>query len=751
MEKTENIARQTAARNRFKTFGGVFTPSILTILGVILFMRAGFVVGQAGIFYALVILLLAKAITVLTALSISAVSTNTEIRGGGAYFMISRVLGPEFGGAIGIALFFAQALSVPFYILGFTEALMRAAPSLEPYFLYITLSVALVLFVISYASANLAIKTQYFIMAVLGISIIAYMTGALSIFSPETFSANFDTAYTTVPGAGGETYSFWIIFAIFFPAVTGILAGVNMSGDLENPARSIPRGTLLAIAVGFLVYVIHVLVAGGAFEREELVARPFDILQDNAIFGLGFLVAAGVFAATLSSALGSCLGAPRILQAVSRDRILPVLKPFARGTLKGDEPRRASVLGLVITVLVLVWAGEGTGGAALNSIAAVITMFFLYTYGMTNFAAFIEAFGRNPSFRPTFRLFHWTTALLGGLGCIGAAFLINPLAALAATVVIAALLFYIRTRELISTFGDARRGFVYSSVRRNLIRLAGMEEDHKNWRPTILVFSGNPATREGLVTYSVWLESGRGIVLLANILLGRPEQYEKHRKTAVRQLQEFCIDKNIHAFPVVVVSPDLEEAAASLLQSASVGPIRPNLAAFGWKGGRDDIDRFIQFLRLSEKMRMSLVLVRAVDLDVGLGRKRIDIWWRGHENGSLMILLAFLLSHNWEWARSTIRVLRLVKTDAGREPAEKALRELVQRSRVEAESRAIVSEKSFRTVLHEHSSDADCVFLGFENPEQGREIAWHSFYERLFQGMPTTILVNSCAGEDVLM
>ena len=230
--------RRTATK--LGTFGGVFTPSILTILGVIMFMRAGFVVGQAGIFYALLILVFSKAITTLTSFSISAVSTNTPVAGGGAYFLISRALGPEFGGAIGVALFCAQAVSVPFYILGFTEALVRSFPTMTPHFLFIALSVTSLLFLISYVGAHWAIKTQYVIMVVLAIAILAFMGGAIQQFDPGLFTENWSPAFS------GKGMTFWAVFAIYFPAVTGIMAGVNMSGDLKeravpSPGERLPR------------------------------------------------------------------------------------------------------------------------------------------------------------------------------------------------------------------------------------------------------------------------------------------------------------------------------------------------------------------------------------------------------------------------------------------------------------------------------------------------------------------------------
>ncbi|MFC1735995.1 amino acid permease [Candidatus Hydrogenedentota bacterium] len=737
--------------HKFGTFAGVFTPSILTILGVIMFMRCNFVVGQAGILGAIAILLIAKTITVMTAFSIGAISTNTQVRGGGAYFLISRIIGPEFGAAIGLALFVAQALSVPFYILGFTEALVRTAPSLEAYFLQITLIAAAALFILAYIGAAWAIKTQYVIMAVLFLSIVVFMGGAAIQFSSETLAANMDSGYTAIdPEGSAGNYSFWIIFAIYFPAVTGILAGVNMSGDLKDPARSIPLGTLAAVGVGFAVYLLQILMAGGAFARADLIAQPFQVLKNNALFGMGFLVIGGVFAATLSSALGSYLGAPRILQAVSRDWILKSLKPFAKGTPKGDEPRRALVLTGVITVAVLLWAGNEPGGGALNAVAGVISMFFLYTYGMINFAAFVEDFGDNPSFRPTFRIFHWSTALAGAVACVVIAFLIDPLAAIVAVMVIAGLLWYVKTREFRVAFGDARRGFVYAALRRNLVRISRMEETPKNWRPTILVFSGNPATREGLVTYSIWLESGRGIVFLANVLQGTIEEYGPRRQAAVRQLESFCVDKNIQAFPIVVIAEDVEAGARNLLQTVSVGPIRPNLTMFGWTDSPEFADRYVRYLRYASSMGMNLVLLREHGVPSPMRNKRIDLWWRGRKNGGLMIILAHLLVCNWEWGRTEIRILRLVENETGRRPAEQALRSLIEEARLKADVEAIVSDRPFVDILHEYSSDAACLFLGFEIPKEGKELEWQKLYDGFLRDMPTTIMVSSLGDADML-
>ena len=749
VEKTE----KSSTRNRFGTFGGVFTPAILTILGVIMFMRANFVIGQAGVLGALSILIIAKSITLTTSLSISAVSTNMRVRGGGFYFLISRVLGVEYGGAIGIALFIALALSVPFYILGFAEALVRSYPGLVPYFQVITLGTALVLFILVFFGAGWAIKTQFVIMVFLFIAIIAFMGGALQHFNLETLQQNLYPSYTAkdLNVHGTPVFSYWIIFAIYFPAVTGIAAGVNMSGDLKDPGYSIPRGTLAAVGVGFLVYLAQIVLCGGAYERNALITSSYELLHDNALFGWAILVTFGVVAATLSSAVGSYLGAPRILQAVSRDRVLHFLSFFAKGRKKGDEPLRALILTFVITICVLLWAGNESGGAALNGVAAIISMFFLYSYGMINLAAFIEDFGENPSFRPQFRYFHWSTALLGAIGCAVITILINWQAALVAILVIIVLLWYLKAQRLKAKFGDARRGFIYKQTRNNLLRLRRMPEDSKNWRPNILVFSGNPMVREEIVTYAAWMESKRGIVYLANVMVGDVTELAPRRPAAIQQLTQFCNEKNYAAFPVVVAAKYLEQGISMLLQATAIGPLRPNMALFGWSGKMERRQTYLNELRTASMLGMSLALIETKGLPKPEEQKRIDIWWRGNKNGALMLLIGFLLSENWEWNNATIRILRVVEKEEGKIPAEQALRKLMDLARVDGEVEVVMEEESFSRVLHKYSAGAACVIIGFELPEEGREAEWHDTYRALVDEMPTVILINSLGGEDLFV
>jgi len=735
-----------SAANQLGTFGGVFTPSILTILGVIMFMRAGFVTGKAGVAGALLILLLAKGITFLTALSISAVSTNTPVAGGGAYFLISRVLGPASGGAIGLALYLAQAISVPFYILGFTEALVRTFPQYAPWYQLIAGGIALILFAIAFIGAGWATRTQYVIMAVLGVSVLAFLGGAAVHFQSARLLENWQGLE---PKSGGN---FWMLFAIYFPAATGIMAGVNMSGDLKNPARSIPRGTLAAVGVGLLIYLIQILLVGGAQTQEQLVNASYETLCRQALFGLGACVAAGVFAATLSSALGSFLGAPRVLQAVGRDRVFPALQWFAKGSVRGDEPRRALGVTVIITLGVIALAGSGQGGRAFNVVAAIVTMFFLYTYGMVNVAAFVESSSGNPSFRPRFRFFHWTTALLGGAGCAWAAFLIDPLAAALAALVVIVVYLLLRRRVLEVGFGDARWGFFYARVRNNLLNLARTPTDAKNWRPTILVLSGNPDTRRSLATYAIWVGSGRGVVTLVDILTGDVKNLANRRPAALERLQRFLDENSLTAFPEVVIARDFDEGLMTLLQCHSIGPIKPNLVLFGWTSDPERLPLMVRRLQAATLLGMSLALLRDRGLPAPRHARRIDIWWRGRKNGSLMIVLAHLLKLNWEWAQAEVRLLRVIEDEAGRKPATEALEQLVDTARIEAKAQVIVSQKPFPEILHRHSEDASVVFMGFNVADEDEAETAEALarFETMTEGLPTTMLVCSSGAADLL-
>ncbi|NIQ53439.1 MAG: amino acid permease, partial [Gammaproteobacteria bacterium] len=328
-------ADHKASETGFGTFAGVFTPSILTILGVIMYLRFGWVVGNVGLIQTLVIVTICTSITALTALSMASIATDRRVRTGGAYYMISRSLGVETGGAVGIPVYFALAFSVALYTIGFAESVTRVFPQVPQTLLAAIVTV--VVAVLAIVSARLVIRTQYFIMAAIGISLLSLVFGG-----PIE-----ETTLQLQPAAAPEA-GFWVVLAVFFPAVTGIEAGVNMSGDLKDPAKSIPRGTLAALLTGYVVYMALPVVLSTRATPQTLIEDPL-VMRRMAFWGDAILL--GVWGATLSSALGSILGAPRVLQALARDGVLPrFMRILGRGSGEQDEPRVGTVVTLGVAL-----------------------------------------------------------------------------------------------------------------------------------------------------------------------------------------------------------------------------------------------------------------------------------------------------------------------------------------------------------------------------------------------------------------
>lgn len=721
---------QPNPRGRFGTFGGVFTPCTLTILGVIMFLRFGQVVGNSGVWMCLGVIALAKLITTLTAFSVSSIATNTQVKGGGAYFMISRSLGVEFGGSIGLVFFMAQAVSVAMYVIGFTEAFVATFPSLAPHSASVASTVNLAVFICVFIGAGWTIKLQYGILAVLVASLVSFAAGAVQDFDAERLSANLGGGF-----APGE--SFFTMFALFFPAATGIMAGANMSGDLKDPARSIPRGTLGAIGFTGLVYAGMAVLLAGAASRDDLLINNL-VVRDLASVPL--LITGGIFAATLSSAIGSMMGAPRILQAVGRDGIFRRLEFFGIGAGVSNEPRRAVVATFVIAQLGIL-VGD------LDLIAPIITMFFMVTYGYLNLATFVESYTKNPSYRPTFRLTHWSLALLAALACAAVMFLIAPLWAAVAIAFMALLHWWIARRQIISTWGDVHSGVAFERARKALMRMEEERYHPKNWRPAVIAFSGSAGTRTRLAVIGHWLCSQRGILTLAQVISGEVDDLTERRRGQERALRSFIQDEGLKALHSVIVSEDRQIGMEALVQCHGLGALTPNTVLAGWSNDPDQAVPFIHALSVVGRLGRSLLLLcdnREDDADPwGVEGSTVDVWWRGKKNGPLMLLLAHLLMLNEEWRGQRLRLLRVVPNDAAREESVRHLTDLLATARMKGEVKVIASEDAIGTIRAE-SRGASVVFLGLDAPREDESA--RAYMERsgtLTDAFRTCVLVGS--------
>ena len=709
------------------TFGGVYTPSILTILGVIMYLRFGWVVGNAGLLGTLIIVTLSTAITLLTALSICAIATDRIVRAGGAYYMISRSLGIETGGAVGIPLYIAQALSVALYTLGFAESLVQAFPALAAARSWVALATTVAVAVLALTSADTAIRAQYGIMAAIALSLLSF------VFGQGMESATLSTVDWWV---GDPQVSFWQVFAVFFPAVTGIMAGVNMSGDLRNPTKSIPIGTLAAVGTGYVIYMLLPVFLALRAPTDVLIAEPL-LMQRLSLWGPAILL--GVWGATLSSALGSILGAPRVLQALARDGVLPSwLRWLGRGHGEADEPR----VGTAVTLGVAVAAA---GAGDLNAIAPVLTMFFLTTYLVLNVAAGLEGFLQSPSFRPQFRI-HWSLSLLGAAGCLAVMFLINAQATIIAALFVLGIYFWLQRRSLEVTWGDVRRGLWMALLRAGIYHLDGATEDTRNWRPHMLVLSGAPTKRWSLIELADALTHNRGIITVASVLpSGAREQNQRDRLE--RNIRDYLQRQGIRALVRTVTASDPFTGARQLVETYGIGPLVPNTVLLGDSDELERRDLYCQTVAGIHRAKRNIAILRE-NRARGFGRRRrIDVWWGGsmQANGGLMLILSYLLRTDLEWQNASV-YLKLVVTDPGGAQAAKInLKRMVKKTRIgNAFCQVLVANgRSFDRILHQSSWGADLVILGMAPPGDNLDEFVESYgqLQTLTQDLPTTLFV----------
>ena len=457
---------------KFGTIQGVFVPTSLTILGVIMYLRQGWVVGNAGVVGAVLIILLASGITLMTSLSMSSITTNIRIKAGGAFSIISQSLGLEAGGAIGIPLYLAQAFAVAMYIFGFREGWIWIFPAHSP-LLVDFLTFALV-FGIAYVSTDFAFKIQYFIFAIIIGSLISIIIALFN--TPLNTDLQLFGSYPGSPESNFSGTNFWLVFAVYFPAVTGIMAGANMSGDLENPRSSIPVGTLSAVLLCTLVYLGLVVVVAMLATPEELVNNYY-ILIEKAFWAP--IVIAGLLGATLSSAISSLVGAPRIMYALADSKILLRNNALSSVDEKG-EPRNALYITSLLVLFSLLLRD-------LNAIAPLLTMFFLITYAMINFVVLVEQGLSQVSFRPTFKV-PIIVPLLGAAGCLFAMFIINATVSFISVGLVFAAYILLMQKKFTTSEGDARSG-LFNAVAEWSAKIVNKLPDAKerSWQPNTIV------------------------------------------------------------------------------------------------------------------------------------------------------------------------------------------------------------------------------------------------------------------------
>eukprot|EP00040_Diaphanoeca_grandis_P043659 m.9902 g.9902 ORF g.9902 m.9902 type:complete len:973 (+) comp8006_c0_seq1:86-3004(+) len=607
------------------SFFGVFVPCVLSIFSVVLFLRLGYVLGQAGLYLSLGSLFVGYAIVTITTLSISAISTNGVVKGGGAYYMISRSLGPEFGGAIGIIFFFANIFASGLYVAGFVETLIEALPFGDDdfiddtftYWVKVGFGAAVLILVVAVClvGAGAFAKASFAIFLLVMTSVIHIIANffwnqkytdvaTAGTFQPGNFS-EYTTAYTglnmtTLEGNlyplifydkknpnGVEDYTtgsvpdFRGVFGVLFNGCTGIMAGANMSGDLADASKSIPRGTFQATAFTFVIYVI-IFVLSSATCTRDLLLYNFGYMQ--AVSAVPQLVLMGIFAATLSAALSTLIGASRILQALSRDNILGEwFKVFSK---EKKEPIRAVLLCWLLVQLVLL-IGE------VNIIAPIVSMLFLLSYAFTNIACFVLKITGTPNFRPSFKYFSWHTALSGALSCILVMFMIDPGYAGVSLLLFLALFLMIQYRQVAVPWGDVTQALIYHQVRKYLLRLN--EQNLKCWRPQILNLVENPRECFNQVLFVNEIKKG-GLYILGNVVVDEMNKSSRQRlKTSQKAWESLDKAAKVKAFVDCVIAPSFRIGAQSLMQASGLGGMRPNIIIMGFYNEGPDGDQLVEW------------------------------------------------------------------------------------------------------------------------------------------------------------
>jgi solute carrier family 12 (sodium/potassium/chloride transporter), member 2 len=677
-----NPDRGASRSGRYGTFEGVFVPTLLTILGAILFLRQGWVVGNAGFGGAVLIILTAFLITGTTGLSLCSITTNIRIGAGGAYSIISRSLGVEIAGSIGIPLYLSQAFAVALYMFAFREGWQGLFPEHPAALIDLALFTAVV--GTAAVSARFAFRVQF---VVLGLLVLAFASAVGGAFihpfdEPLRLWGDFPGA----PEDGFPGTSYWVVFAIFFTAATGIMAGANMSGELVTPRRSIPRGTIAAILVSLCVYLGFAYWFARMAPPEELVSN-YRVMADRALWSPA--VIAGLLGATFTQGLVSLVGASRILQALAAHRVIPRGDRLARRSASG-EPRTALFLtaGLVAAALLL---------RELNTIAPLITMFFLITYSMVNVVVLVEQSLGLVSFRPLLAIPR-AVPLIGLVGCLVVMLIINPVMSLVALTVVIAVYGYLMRRDIEPPYGDVRSGMFVAIAEwavKRATRLRGPGE--RAWKPSFLVPVEDVDELRGTFRSIHDLASPRGSLHIMGVTSGEnAAALGSDLATAASHFQ----DEEVFANWTVIETRRYADGVLAGMGALRGAFLRPNIVFLRLPHDDTRASQVREVMERASDHGLGLVLF-ADHPRAGIGRKSsINVWVRtpewehGHTVAEvdLELLLAYRLQQNW---KGRVRILTAVDSEEEKGPVMAELTRLVDLARIpRSEVYALVGDLS---------------------------------------------------------
>ncbi|MFC2086191.1 amino acid permease [Bacteroidota bacterium] len=699
----------------------VFFTAISTILGAILFLRFGYAVGVLGFAGVALLIVVGHMVTIPTALAISEIATNQKVEGGGEYYVISRSFGLNIGATIGIALYFSQAISVAFYVIAFTEAF-------EPLFNFFKVnnnielprqiisipSMLLLSWLILSKGANIGVKALYIVVGILFVSIVLFFVGQTE-YSLNEQSVNFSGGFRNFG-------SFFIVFAIIFPAFTGMTAGVGLSGDLKNPGKSIPVGTTLATIFGMIIYFFIAWKLNVSVSPEDLV-DPENQLIMSRIAKYGFImIPIGLAASTISSALGSVMVAPRTLQALAKDRSFPSIyfnKLIGKGKGDANEPFNASVITCFIA-LIFVALGD------VNAVAEIISMFFMVTYGSLNLISFLNHFGSDPSYRPTFRS-KWYISLIGFLMSFWLMFKINTLYALVAFALMTILYLYIsNTHKERNGFQTLFRGALFQ-LNRNLQVLAQRSKRFSktsDWRPAAICVSSRSFEREKAFDLLRWISYRYGFGTYIHLIHG---YFSNEKRETAEEIMNILIEKanekDGNVYVDTIISPSYTSAIAQIIQLPSVSGMDNNMIIFEFdKQNPADLNQLVENHALIKAGKYDVCVLGSTSNQIQF-KKGIHIWIRSIdlENANLMILLSYIIMGHPDWKKGSVKIFDVCKEET-KDETRKNMVELIQAGRLPISEKniEIIVEKpdvNVKSIINEKSSEAALAVIGFRGEQ----------------------------------